>query len=223
MPCTSPQAPMEEKGPPGAESIPAPCLWEEDFPGTSSPAPFAIQHSANTMTPPGGSVQALSPHWATREMSHLSSHPRAQQLFPTPSRSRGGSFCNALPHESKSLTKQEQEKKPRGGGEEGEMVSKPGHIKRLFPWQLRILTVAQVCFHQQQRLPIKVCPGPRFLPVCPRWDGQGRVSPEGWDSFGKRRLLWPWGSVGVESWGQAAVIATRTLEDAMQRSGCAHL
>lgn len=128
-----------------------------------------------------------------------------------------------LPRESKSPTKQEQEKKPRGGGEEGGRVSKPGHIKRLFPWQLRILTVAQVCFHQRRRLPIKVCPGLCFLPVYPRWDGQGRVSPEGWDSFGKWQLLWPWGSVGAESWGQAAVITTRTTEDAVQRSGRPYL
>lgn len=47
--------------------------------------------------PLGGFVQALSHHWATREMSHLSSHPQAEQLISTPSRSWGVLLQRAAP------------------------------------------------------------------------------------------------------------------------------
>lgn len=52
------------------------------------------------------------------------------------------------------------------------MVSKPGHIKRLFPWQPLVPTAAQACFNQWQHLPIK-SPGVRtsFLCICTGMDG----------------------------------------------------
>lgn len=52
------------------------------------------------------------------------------------------------------------------------MVSKPGHIKRLFPWQPLLPTAAQACFNQWQHLPIKsagVCTS--FLCICTGMDG----------------------------------------------------
>lgn len=48
-------APTEEKGPLDAKSIPIRCLWERDFPGTSSASPFTNQHLANIVALQGPS------------------------------------------------------------------------------------------------------------------------------------------------------------------------
>lgn len=73
------------------------------------------------------------------------------------------SHCNPVPRVpmqhiapgEQIFNKTTARKEAWGGGEEGKTVSKLGHIKRLFPWQPLLLTVAQACFNQLQHLPIK--------------------------------------------------------------------
>lgn len=122
--------------------------------------------SHNILTPPGSIQTPLSRVFTSGEgfpPSHLLSVP---SWSPEPT-------CTTSPQESKSPTKQQQEKEAASrAGEEGKVVSKPGHIKRLFPWQPLVPTAAQACFNH---LPINsagVCtPFPEYL----HWDGWGHL------------------------------------------------
>lgn len=91
----------------------------------------------------------------------------------------------ASPHPRRANLQQNNSRKKEEAlraGEEGKVVSKPGHIKRLFPWQPLVPTAAQACFNH---LPINsagVCtPFPQYL----HWDGWGHELPEAGNTFEK--------------------------------------
>lgn len=121
LPCMSPQAPTEEKGPPGAESIPVACLQEEVFPGTSSPVPFAIQHPANTVATPGwirsGSVPSLDHQGEVPPEQPSPSRAAHLNAFPVP----GGPSATRCPvranlRQNKSKKRSLKEGERREGG-----------------------------------------------------------------------------------------------------------
>lgn len=102
--------------------------------------------------------------------SHVNSPPKAEQFFFDAflvSRAHLHHITQGDQISSKTTAKREMLK----GGEEGKMVSKPGHIKKLFPWQPLVPTAAQSCFNQWQHLPINsagVCTS--FPRTCPGTD-----------------------------------------------------
>ena len=124
-----------------------PSFQEEDFPGIFSTATFGDQHPANIVTLqgssrphsagiPASSALLLAHCGGTLPWAALPELSSSFQCLPGPK-------SLSAPHHSRRANLQQnnnnnnkrQKKEALRVGEEAKMVSKPGHIKRLFPWQ----------------------------------------------------------------------------------------